>query len=216
MSNQQQLLTGEQKALVDDFVATYGFDRSDIIFFDDDPKPFFGYEATCVLCNKLTDLRNIDVEPVETSFVDALWIKTTVIDSEGRRWSAVGVANINETIDGKPMGSQQLYTTASARSIRNTLRAAGFDLLQLHYTKKHGLPGDAVAPRNNYAALIARAHVLGKEIGLITEHSKAPWHAYLNKRYGVPHSNELSEAQLADFVAILETLRGPENRKLAA
>ena len=58
--------------------------------------------------------------------------------------------------------------------------------------------------------LSRHAHVLGEETGLIVGKNKIAWRTVLLKRYGVGSSDNLSEDQLADFTAFLNTLANPQ------
>ncbi len=202
--NEQTILSREQANLHHEIVSLYGLSPDDITFFTNDPKPFLSYEATCIMCNLLTDLRSITIEPIETHFADSLSLKCTIIDGEGRTRSAVGVANTSETINEHPMSPQQIYQTASARAIRNTLRTAGIDLIKLHLSRQPTEPQFSGPAKSNFASLLAQAHALGAETGLIT--SQVAWSQILQNRYNRQSSNLLSEEELADFVAFLRTL----------
>jgi hypothetical protein len=206
MNNQpQKILSAEQSALVAELTTAYGIEPEDIIFFGNDPKPFLTYEATCALCNQLTNMHDISIEPQPSGFVDSLAYRCTLTLSDGRTRSAVGVANIKETADEKPMSEQQLVQVASSRAIRNALKTAGIDLLKLHLQFVRG-EVDSLNFKSNYASLIAQAHILGKEAGLINGDDKFAWYRLIENRYGQLSSNSLSETELADFVAVLKTL----------
>ena len=209
MKNQQNILTSEQTALIKELVTEYGIEATEVTFFSGDPKPFLGYEATTVLCNYLTDLHDINIEPVQNFFVDSLPLRCKLTLADGRTRSAVGVANVNETdSDNKKLSEQQIYYLASARAIRNALRASGIDLIKLHIEQK--LTGRRIeysgSPLSNYDNLLRQVHVLGQEADLIIGEDKGPWRKIIMNRYGVWHSNELNEEQLADFAAVLRTL----------
>lgn len=208
MNTKQSLLTNDQKLLIAEMQAAYGIDPNEVIFFSEDAEPFFGYEATCVLANHLTDLRGIDIEPVETGFVDSLSLKCTVTLPDGRTRSAVGVVNVSEVIDGVKMSSQQLYATASARAIRNALRTAGINLLKLHAVQRNGSTAPvefAGPPRSEYQRLLRQAHALGVEARYIVGDDKSAWYEAIHERYGKDGSNELTEHCLADWVAFLRS-----------
>lgn len=205
----QVILSDQQKRLVAELVETYGIDAEEVIFFAGDPKPFLTYEATCVIANQLIDLPNIDIEPLETSFVDSLSLKCIVTLPNGWTRSNVGVVNMHETIDGRLMSSQQLYQAASSRAIRNALRTAGIDLIKLHTSRGSDDTTEYTGPdRSSRANLLAQVHVLGTEAGLIGERNdRTAWKSFLFNRYGVESSAVLSEPALADLAAALKTLR---------
>lgn len=207
MQSKQQLLSASQASLVADLAGRYGIDPSEITFFTDDPKPFIGYEATCVMLGRLRpDLVSIDIEPIETSFVDSLSLRCSLTFADGRHRSAVGVVNVAEQLDGKPMSSQQLYQAASGRAIRNALRTAGIDVVRLH-TEAVDNSIDIGSPKTERAALLAQVHALGKEVGLISaETGKEHWSSFLMHRYGVASSSQLGTELLADLAATLRTL----------
>ncbi len=210
MQSKQQLLSASQASLVADLAGRYGIDPSEITFFTDDPKPFLGYEATCVMLGRLRpDLVSIDIEPIETSFVDSLSLRCSLTFADGRHRSAVGVVNVAEQLDGKPMSSQQLYQAASGRAIRNALRTAGIDIVKLHAESVDD-PKEVSSPKTERAALLAQVHALGKEVGLISaETGKEHWSSFLMHRYGVASSSQLGTELLADLAATLRTLNSP-------
>lgn len=208
MNTKQSLLTTDQKLLIAELQAAYGIDPNEVIFFSDDAEPFFGYEATCVLCDKLTDLRDINIEPFEQSFVDSLSLRCTLTLQDGRTRSAVGVVNVNEQIDGVTMTTQQLYATASARAIRNALRTAGINLLRNHEYRKTNQPGGvafAHPPLDERQRLLREVHALGLETGYIIGTDKSAWHQVLSVRYGVEASSDLGVELLRNFAAFLRS-----------
>lgn len=214
MSEQIKILTAEQTALAAELTMTYGIEPDDVIFFTDDPKPFLTYEATCVLCNQLSDLHNIEIEKVQSFSDDSLSLKCILTLSNGYVRSAVGTANIKETIEGSAMSEQQAILLASSRAIRNALRTAGIDLMKLHRQATSGEVIDFKI-KTNFASLLGQAHQLGVEALLINGDNKQAWYLQLGNRYRVNHSNELTEEQLADFVAFLRTLVSQPQRKAA-
>ena len=213
-NKRQTVLNGEQTALVTELTETYGIEPEDIIFFQGDKKPFLSYEATCALCNILTNLAEIGVEPVASPMADAVAVKCTILTAQGRERSAVGVANLNEKLNDAQVSSQQAVNLASSRALRNTLRAAGIDLLKIH---KEAMTGEVpdFKIKSNYNSLIAEAHVLGSYKNLISGANKSLWYHELWSRYRVSKSSELSEEQLADFVAYLKSYEPPQVKAAA-
>lgn len=207
-NNPQLILSDAQKRLVADLVSAYGIDASEVMYFPDDPKPFLSYEATCIIANQLLDLRDIDIQPIESGFIESLSLKCTLTLANGWTRSSVGVANAKELIDGRPMTPQQLFQTASARAIRNTLRTAGIDLIKLHESQAADSTTEYSGPaRDPRSALIAQVHILGKEAGFIGgDGNKGPWRRFLLNRYGVDSSVHLSVEQLGDLAAGLRVL----------
>lgn len=215
MAEQQKILTDEQKNLVAELTGTYGIDEEDIIFFEGDKQPFLFYEANAVLCRQLANLAQIGVEPVYSPFDDAIAVKCTITTSKGYEIFATGVVNTNETINGVKMSDQQILNLANSRALRNTLRAAGIDLIKMHYAAKNG---DDVLNFQRKAAVeknLAEAHILGAKVGLISGSDKTAWYALLRNRYGVASSRDLTEAQRADFVAFLRSLNGKSEAAVA-
>lgn len=204
MSESKKVLSAEQAAIVKEFGDLYGIEPEEILFFEGSKRPFFTYEATCALVNLITDVQNIEIEMYEAGFEDAIAIKCSLTLPNGKHRSAVGVVNINETIDGLKMNDQQLFQLASARAIRNALRTAGIDLLRCH-NENNGNTLD-FKPKSNFAALLGMCHALGKEAGLIVGDDKTAWRTILQNRYGVSRSNELTDEQLSDFQAVLQSL----------
>lgn len=207
MNNQpQKILNADQSALVAELSMTYGIDPEEIIFFDNDSNPFLTYEANSVLCNHLTSLVHIGVEPVPSAFQDSVSVKCSIIFKNGNERSAVGVANISEKINERDISQQQAINLASSRALRSVLRASGIDLIKLHHHSVKG--GDLLdfQGKSNFNSLLGQAHRLGNEAELIIGDDKTAWYRLLKNRYGVQRSNELTEDQLADFVAVLKTL----------
>ncbi|MCW5959299.1 MAG: hypothetical protein KIS76_04000 [Pyrinomonadaceae bacterium] len=202
-------MTYEQAEFAAELCETYGIDPDEVLFFTEDSRPFLTYEATCSLCNRLTELRSINIEPVKTVFPDSLSMKCTLTLASGDTRSAVGVANLNEEVDGKKLTEAQAYQLASSRAIRAALRTAGIDLLKLHNQQKTGFSGEK--QKSNFNTLLGQAHKLGAAAGLIVGDDKSAWRTILSNRYGVFHSNHLAEDELADFVAVLSTL-APKRR----
>lgn len=203
MNSPQTILSPQQTQLVAELVESYGIEQSDVFFFAGDPKPFLSYEATCAVANKLTDLLEITIEPVESTFVDSLSLRCRLTLADGRVRTAVGVVNVAERVGDWAMNPQQLYQTASSRAIRNALRAAGIDLIKLHEQSQNP-PVEYTGPaRSNRASLIAQAHAIGTEVGFILGDEKGGWKRLLLHRYGVETSAALNEDQLADLVAAL-------------
>ena len=208
-NQKQSILTDEQTTLVTELTETYGIEPEEIIFFQNDRKPFLSYEANCALVNKLTGVQDITIEPMEAVMVDSFALRCTLLTGEGFTRSAVGVANIKETINGVKMSEQQIYSLASARAIRNALKTAGLDLLKLHQQVKSGANDLDFKPKSNYATLLGQAHILGAEKRLIVGDNKTLWYHELWSRYRVQRSNDLSEPQLADYVAYLNAYEPP-------
>src|SRR5690606_31046751 len=126
--------TADQESFVDELVAAYGIDRSDVTFFPNDPEPFLGYEAQTALANRLADIRDIDSSVEPATKPDSITIKVRLELENGRTRSGIGVVNINEPgPDGKSMSHQQLIYTATSRAMRSALRTAGYDLIKMHH-----------------------------------------------------------------------------------
>lgn len=221
MNDPQKILNTSQTALINELVETYGIEPEDVTFFPDDPKPFLSYEATCAVANQLTDIRDIDIKPVEPAFADSLSLKCTLTLADGKTRSAVGVVNLNERIGDTPMNSQQIYQTASSRAIRNALRTAGIDLIKLHEHLANGtVPSSAVSGDAARESLIRQVHALGQEAGLIVTYTdgvkeKTGWRAFLQRRYGLDSTQHFSKEALADLAAVLRSIVGPQTKKAA-
>ena len=206
---EQQIFTPEQRALKIELVTTYGLDPEEIIFFSADADPFFGFEACCILCNKLADLHDINTDLPASQFPDSVPVKVSITLADGKTRSSVGVANKGETDgDGNELNSEQIFYLACGRGLRNVLRIANIDLVKLHRERTTGVvePQFSGSPLSNYDNLLRQVHVLGQEADLIIGDDKGPWRKIIMNRYGVWHSNELNEEQLADFAAVLRTL----------
>lgn len=63
MTDKVKTYTAEQNKLIAEISSTYGTEQNDILFFTDDPSPFFGFETSCVMLNRLATPKAIDIEP---------------------------------------------------------------------------------------------------------------------------------------------------------
>lgn len=220
MNNEQKILSGEQTKLVVDLTETYGIKPEDIIFFSNSPEPFFGYEANCILLNRLTDVIGIELEPVPSVAGDAISTRCKLTFPDDKKRSGVGVANLAETLNGEKMSEEQTRWLSEARAIRIAVRTAGINLVQLHQERK-GQPAVSMTGTTgtNRASLLAQAHTLGRELGFIFDDENGPvktlWYRVIANRYDVGGSNELDDHRLADFVAFLRSIR-PAKAKAAA
>lgn len=210
---EEQKLTADQERFVDELVAAYGIDRSDVTFFPNVPQPFLGYEAQTALANQLADIRDIDSSVEPATRADAVTIKCRLELANGCTRSGIGVANTGELgADGKPMTHQQQLYTATSRALRNALRAAGYDLIKMHHAAASGEEYEwcgvskVESPRT---ILLRQVHVLGEEAGLIRGQDKTLWHSYLVNRYQRKHSGDLDLVQLADLAAVLRAMTTP-------
>lgn len=201
-------LTSAQFDQALDFVNTYGIEAEDIIYFNDKPDPFFSYEAVGVLCNQLTDLQDICIDPAASPFVDSVAVRCT-LKTENRTSSSIGIANINEKIRGEELNELQVLGLASARAIRNALKIAGIDLVKAHYKAKETGEATTIAAdqESTRSKLLAQAHIAGAAAGLIQNKDKSLWRKFLENRYGVESSQHLSEQSLNDLVAVLNTMK---------
>lgn len=202
--DRRKILNEQQQSLAIELAETYGIQPEDIIFFGDDTTPFLTYEATCIMANRLADLQDIDLMTVPGVSNDSISLKCVLTLANGRTRGTVGVVNVNETIDGVKMSDSQLIALASARAIRGALQIADIDLMKLH--RKENSDVLDFKPKSQETKLIAQAHILGKEAGLINGEDKTAWYRLLKNRYQVESSNQLSAVYLADFIAVLKTL----------
>lgn len=202
--DRRKVLNDQQQSLAIELAETYGIQPEDIIFFGDDTTPFLSYEATCVLANRLADLQDIDLMPVPSVSADSISLKCVLTLANGRTRGTVGVVNVNETIDGVKMSDSQLLALASARAVRGALHIADIDLMKLHRNENNDVLD--FKSKTQETRLIAQAHILGREAGLIVGDDKTAWYRLLKNRYQVESSNQLSVPYLADLIAVLKTL----------
>ncbi|MBK8810676.1 MAG: hypothetical protein IPN69_08080 [Acidobacteria bacterium] len=213
MNEPIKILSAEQEALVKEFETYYDIARDDVMFFADEPRPFLSYEATCLLCNVLTDLRSIEVELAGNQFPESVVYRCSLELPDGKIRMAVGVVNTGETIQGKELSPQQIAYVATSRAIRNVLRASGIDLYRLHREFVDQRPAESGPLRDLRSKLLAEAHILGKESALIdADNTKTAWRRLLHNRYQVYSAADLSDEQLADFTAVLKTLVPQQKR----
>lgn len=212
-------LTNQQLEIVTEFTSEYGVDHDEIIFFDSSPRPWFQYEAACAILAKLVPIREILAFPVNCPQPDSVAAQCSIILPDGPKFSSFGVVNLAEQIQGEPISNiQAAYGVATARAIRATLRAADIDLVALHYQRVgKPVPGSErfESPKSNRAALLARVHKLGHDLGLLSNASRSEWAALLRHRYGVSSSGELSDFNLADFASWLSAKSANPSRRAA-
>ncbi len=203
-------LNAQQAGIVAEFCTSYRIEPEDITFFDNDPQtPFFGYEASCVLLNELTDIIEIEIEPVAAVSPDTVSRRCRLVFPSGSS-SFIAAANVNEKDDdGKPFSPQQIEWLADSRAIRGAIRTKGLNLLRLHWDSKEDHDGEdaKTLSRSPRSAAIAQAHILGNEVGLIVGKNKSLWYQTIDQRYGVRHAGELDGGQLADFIAFMQALK---------
>jgi hypothetical protein len=203
MNKEQKILSDEQRTLLKTLIETYNLTPEDVVFFADESEPTLSFEAQCVLLNSLTDVQKIDLEAVPAISSDSVARRTTLKFPDGRERSAVGVANLSESLEGSTMSERQTDFLASSRSIRAATRTAGINLIKLHL-ETIGIP--ASPAKSNRTVLIAQIHKIANELAFITRSSREPYEVLLWKRYGVRSCNELGDDALADFAAYLNAL----------
>ncbi len=218
-------LNTQQAAIVAEFCTAYAIEPDDITFFANDPQvPFFGYMASCILLNKLTDVEQIELEPVASISPDSISRRCRLVFPNGSS-SFIAAANINETDDdGKPLSTQQLEWLADSRAIRGAIRAKGLNLLRLHWDSKGEKKEEPVGKAGNtanwteapspfaseyqlYVNMARNAHALGEESGLIKGDNKSLWYQALESRYGAKQVSDLNPAEMQDFIAFMQALR---------
>lgn len=223
-NTKEKTYTQEQHALIAELAATYGLEPDQIIFFGDDPKPLFDREATAILIHRLTDAVGIEDDLVPAPVGDAIAVKYRVTFADGSSAASTGMANMAEMLNGEIMSQEQLKSLATSRASRSALTNKGIDLLKLHNQAAHGKNVATLPVKSTRAKLIAQAHLLGQEAGMIVgvktvngpnQEDKSLWQGCLRGRYGVSNSNELSDELLSDFVAFLNSLV-PQTRQKAA
>jgi len=204
----RQNYTKEQNELIAEYCAAYGLEPEQIIFFRDDPKPFFDREATAILLHKLTNAVGIEDFPVSSVFPDNITIQYKVTFEDGSFASSTGMANLNEKIDGEAMSPEQIKSLATARAARSALTNKGIDLVKLHgFGKGHNVTRFSGPPETEHAKLLREVHALGDEVGYIIGSDKDHWNALLIRRYNKTASNKLSVEQLKDLAAFLKSQR---------
>lgn len=203
-------LNTQQAAIVAEFCTAYPIEPEDITFFANDPQtPFFGYEASCILLQKLTDIVEIEIEPVASVSPDSISRRCRLVFANGSS-SFIAAANLNEKDDeGNQLSTQQIEWLADSRAIRGAARAKGLNFVRLHWDSKEDHDGEdaKTLSRSPRSAAIAQAHILGNEVGLIVGKNKSLWYQTIDQRYGVRHAGELDGGQLADFIAFMQALK---------
>jgi hypothetical protein len=199
---------------VTELVQTYGVEPNDVIYFQNELYPFLKYKAMTAMCNQLLKPTLIDVYPVPSVQPDSLSLKCVIEFQDKQIRNGVGVVNYFEKFGGEELSDTEIYDLASARAMRNALKNAGVDLFKLHKQQRGTVYDFRV--KSGIASLLGQAHKLGKDALLIQGNNKQAWYKLLKTRYDVNSSNELSETQLADFVAVLKTLAPQQPLPIAA
>ena len=216
MTTKDTRYTPEQMQLVSEFTQDYGINPDQMTFFGDDPRPTFDAEASSHLARVLAKATGVAIGFAENTLPDTIRMECGMT-VDGFFSSGPGSANLSETIDGEKMSMQQLERLAASRAIRSALVYAGVDLLKLHRSRRSGVVQFTGPDKSNRDRLLAKVHILGKEVGLIGENGeKGAWKGSLQRMYGVDSSVSLQDAQLEDFAAWLGSLRPqPELQKAA-
>lgn len=214
MTTKYNTIKQQQAELASELSAEYGIDPSEVIFFGDDPRPLFSYEAGCILVNALVNPREIDIEPVESVLGDAVSYRCMLTLANGNVRSVVGTANVGETdCDGQPLSPAQIEALAQSRALRGVLRAAGIDLVKLHRNRSGVVEFTGPERSDIYrATLIAQAHMWAKKAGLISGDNDSLYRGTLRSRYDKNSSTQLTDEELADFVAFLSVLSPPQRK----
>jgi len=205
MNTQPKTYTKEQNLLIAEICAAYGLEPDQIIFYNDDPRPSFDREATAKLIHALTDAVAIEDDIVPSHLEDTICVKYRVTFADGTSSASTGAAALNAKKDGEPMSREEIQSLATSRASRSALTNRGIDLLKLHNQRMSKNVSD-MPGKSTRARLIARAHLLGAEAGLIVGDDKTAWQATLYEKFNVINSNELDDDKLAEFVAILEPM----------
>lgn len=213
-TQKQELLSKEQHVLVAEFAFYYGIEPEQITFFTGDPKPFFDHEASAVLVRALADALGVENEPCTSIYEDAIAIKNRITFRDGSFSSDVGIANLNETVNGKKLTREQVKRLATSRATRGSLVNAGIDLLVLH-NRAMNRGEEEIKIKSNRTRLLASSHIDGKAACLIVGDDKSMWYRLLKARYGVDHSNDLSDERLKEWAAFVSSLV-PQNWQKAA
>lgn len=207
--------TPAQMEIVSGIVQTYDVDPNEITFFSDDAEPFLGYEAGCVMLNRLMpDLADIDIEPLPPLVPGGINLKVRLTDGNGHTRSGLGIVHPSDEAQNNQLSMQQLQYLAQSRGLRSALRAAGIDLMRLHRSRANVAEFSGPSSTNR-AHLTRQLHALASEVGFIIGDDRQNYHRFMMHRYGVGSSSQMSEEVLADAVAALQAIRPPSIAKAA-
>ena len=207
MTRKDTRYTQEQMQLVSEFTQDYGINPDQMTFFGDDPRPTFDAEAGAHLARVLANATGVAIGPAAIELKDTIRMECGLTFDKFFS-SGTGSAHVKEQVGGEEMSLPQLERLASSRAMRSALVYAGIDLLKLHRQKRSGVIQFSGPEKSNRDRLLAKVHILGKEVGLISEDgSKLGWKMSLRRMYGVDSSAGLQDPQLEDFAAWLNSLK---------
>lgn len=218
MSTKDRTFTKEQASLAAELAATYDIDPDDIVFYGPAVPPTFGFEAGCILTNRLAEPQSLSFHPVASVLGDAASFNCRLVTRDGLVREMVGTAFVGECDrDGEQLSPSQLEMLAQNRALRGTLRVAGIDLLRLHHLRSaKPLAAADPKPRDPRVTLLAEVHALAEELGLIEGSDESGYRGILKARYGETTASKLTNAELGDLAAFFRLVRSQASQKRAA
>jgi hypothetical protein len=211
--------TLSQEQLVREFTDKFAITREQVSFEGSGLDPIFDYDALSLLALELTDIPSIRVEPGDfnpmVGLATAMCMVTLV---DGRKRETYGHAMVGEVLyDGSSIADMgEALTMVRSRALRSGLRMVGFDPVKaLRATQKDtAKPAEFIDLRNRQ---LARAHVLGEELGYIVGENKVAWKNQIATYFrGKTSSADLDDLQLSQWVAMLEGWCSARGRALSS
>ncbi len=209
-----------QDELVNELVDTYNLSPEQIGFDGEKLDPILDFDALCVMREKLTNFKSVDVSRItadqDTRSVEAVCVIVTAND---RTISVSDFAQHNEIMpDGERVTETiQLKRLARARAMRSGIRAAGVNLMKAH---KHFIEtGDTldVQPINPRLNIYAENHAIAAEIGFIVGTDKSEYEKHIAQMFdGRTSSKDLNDIELGQLRISLRAIRRVQTAALAA
>jgi hypothetical protein len=201
-----KVLTLAQEQLVREFTESYEIDREQISFAGEDLYPIFDFDALSTLSLVLSDIPSISVEPGD--FNPAVGLATAICKvtlKDGRSREVYGHAMVGEEIyDGTrvaDLGAAMIM--ARSRALRTGLRSVSFDPVRAH--RQQSTKSSAETFTDQRTKLLARAHMLGNQLGYIVGDNKIAWRNQINAYFkGKTSSADLDDLELSQWVGMLD------------
>jgi hypothetical protein len=203
---------------VREFTEIYGLERGQISFDSDRLDPIFDFDALSLLSVKLSDIKSIRVVPGEVNVLNSLATSSCAVTlPDGRTREFFGAAVLYEVMpDGNAVEDfKQALDISQSRSLRRGLRAVGWDPLRAHqdFIAGRGVElGASPTVTDQRNKDLARAHIIGAELGIIVGSDKSRWRKLLGIWFhGKESSADLNAGELSQLLAILRSLQSAKS-----
>lgn len=209
-----------QEELINELVQTYGLDPEQIGFDGESLEPILDFEALCVLRERLTNFKCVDVSRVSFDQEAGEATATCIIaNAEGREITVSDFAQIGEAMpDGSKVSTSiQAKRLARARAMRSGIRAAGVNLMKAHkYFIEHGNTLD-FQPIDVRETMRKELHALAGEIGFINGSDRSKYEKHIAELFdGRTSSSDLNDIERGQLRVSLRAIRNELRSRNAA